>query len=389
MTQGPSSRATGPQTNAQENSPVEESSEIDADQLSSDPHMRWTHTLRPRSFTELFTQLGDAEPGPPGSAYREWHPDILGADYLYSVIDLGEDDEGPLEATIVKYQPRSYQRTARAVLYIHGWSDYFFHTETAEFWHGQGASFYAVDLRKYGRSLREGQTPGYTNDLSVYADEISACLAIIREELGTNVRVMLMGHSTGGLTASLWAHHNPGQITGLVLNSPWLEFQGSEFMRVLSQPTLQQLARLNPKAGMPNIDPGFYTRVVSKEFDGEWQYNPEWRPNLSFTVRPGWLSAISSGHAEVARGLDIKVPVLVLAAEKTSIGVRWIEAMRTSDSVLDVDMTVRRAVQLGANVTINRIKDGIHDLALSPRPVRDKYYAAITQWTLAYGWNIL
>ncbi len=388
MTQGPSSRATGPQTNAQETSHAGESSEIGVDQPHGDPHSGWTHALKPRSFKELFAEPG-ADLEPAISPHREWRTDVLGEDYRCATIDLGEDDEGPLEATIVKYQPHSYQRTARAVLYIHGWSDYFFHTETAEFWHGQGASFYAVDLRKYGRSLREGQTPGYTNDLSVYADEISACLAIIREELGTNVRVMLMGHSTGGLTASLWAHHNPGQITGLVLNSPWLEFQGSEFMRVLSQPTLQQLARLNPKAGMPNIDPGFYTRVVSKEFGGEWQYNPEWRPNPSFTVRPGWLSAISSGHAEVARGLDIKVPVLVLAAEKTAIGVRWVEAMRTSDTVLDVDMTVRRAVQLGANVTINRIKDGIHDLALSPRPVRDKYYAAITQWTLAYGWNIL
>jgi len=289
-------------------------------------------------------------------------------------------------ATVVKYEPAGFVRSARAVLYVHGWSDYFFHTETAEFWHAQGAAFYAIDLRKYGRSLREGQTPGYIDDLATYSTDLTAALTLIRTELGAHTSIMLMGHSTGGLTCSLWAHYNPGEVSGLVLNSPWLELQGSSIIRTISQPALSQLARINPKAPLPNIDGGYYTRTVSAKYEGEWEYNEQWRPTPSFAVRPGWLSAITTGHARVARGLDITAPVLMLASTRTTITARWNEEMRRSDSVLEVDQIARRAVQLGTNVTVRRIPDGLHDLALSPLPVRTTYYDAIQQWITAYGW---
>lgn len=324
---------------------------------------------------------------PAEAAERPWVEDYLGPDYQATTLFLGEDDEGPIEATVVRYRPRGYQRSARAILYVHGWCDYFFQTETAEFWHQQGVNFYAIDLRKYGRSLRDGQTPGYIVELSQYATELSSALAVIKEELGANVSIMMLGHSTGGLVASLWAHHNPGQISGLILNSPWLELQGSSIVRVLATPGLAHLARIQPKAALPNVDPGFYARTVSKELGGEWEFNPQWRPSPSFPVRPGWLNAITVGHAEVAKGLNIDVPVLMLASDKTAIFMRWTDDIRTGDSVLDTEAIVKRSVQLGRNVTINRIHDGLHDLALSPRPVRDAYYAAIQKWSLAYGWN--
>ena len=44
--------------------------------------------------------------------------------------------------------------------------------------------------------------------------------------------------------------------------------------------------------------------------------------------------------------------------------------MRHADVVLDVELLARRAVQLGSHVTVVRIRDGLHDLALSPPPVR-------------------
>src|SRR5690606_17960475 len=97
------------------------------------------------------------------STPQGWVPDILGPDYQALTLDLGEDDEGAVVATLVRYRPPEPEvtRPARAVLYVHGWNDYFFQTGLAEYWHGRGAAFYALDLRKYGRSLREHQTPNY------------------------------------------------------------------------------------------------------------------------------------------------------------------------------------------------------------------------------------
>jgi alpha-beta hydrolase superfamily lysophospholipase len=107
----------------------------------------------------------------------------------------------------------------------------------------------------------------------------------------------------------------------------------------------------------------------------------------SFPARAGWLAAILAGHAEVARGLHIPVPVLMLASDRTVISPRWSEDMRSADVVLDVELLARRSVQLGPVVSVVRIAGGVHDLTLSAPPVRARLYAEISRWTAAYGWS--
>ncbi|MEZ0446721.1 alpha/beta hydrolase [Cellulomonas sp. ICMP 17802] len=319
----------------------------------------------------------------------EWAQDVLGPDYRVRTLALRPDDEGDVVASLVRYAPPTPEplRPSRAILYLHGWSDYFFQTGLAEYWHARGAAFYALDLRKYGRSLRPGQTPGYADDLDVYDEEIEASLDVIRGDLGVRARVMIMGHSTGGLIAALWAHRHPDELSGLVLNSPWLELQGSSVLRHISGPAVARIARFQPKAPLPNIDPGYYARTLSSDSGGEWTYDTRWRPTPSFPVRAGWLQAVMTGHGRVARGLSVEQPILMLASSRTVISPRWSEDMRHADVVLDVELLARRAVQLGTHVTVVRIRDGLHDLSLSPLPVRNRFYAEIDRWAAAYGWG--
>ena len=54
------------------------------------------------------------------------------------------------------------------MLYLHGFNDYFFQTHLADAWLEAGFDFYALDLRKYGRSLGEHQTPNYITSLEAY-----------------------------------------------------------------------------------------------------------------------------------------------------------------------------------------------------------------------------
>lgn len=318
-----------------------------------------------------------------------WVPDVLGPGFHARTLRLADDDEGEVVATIVRFRPEATDglRPVRAVLYLHGWNDYFFQKGLATFWTDLGAAFYALDLRKYGRSLRRHQTPCYADDLATYDEDIEAALEVIRAELGAVASVMVMGHSTGGLTAALWAHRNPGACSGLVLNSPWLELQGSSVARTVSTPAISQLARFQPKAPLPNIDQGFFSRTISADTGGEWTFDTRWRPTPTFPVRAGWLNAIITGHAEVARGLSIDVPIILLLSARSSIGVRWNESMRTSDSVLDVEAVARRTPHLGHVVTLARIEGGLHDLTLSAAGPRARFYAEITRWTAAYGWG--
>ena len=55
------------------------------------------------------------------------------------------------------------------MLYVHGWNDYFFQTHLADHMADLGFDFYAVDLRRYGRSLRRGHLRGFITDLDDYA----------------------------------------------------------------------------------------------------------------------------------------------------------------------------------------------------------------------------
>jgi len=318
-----------------------------------------------------------------------WRPDVLGEPFEARTLHLADDDEGPVVATLVRYAPPTEEplRAARVVLYVHGWSDYFFQRGLAEYWHARGAAFYALDLRKYGRSLRDGQTPGYVQDLRTYDEDLDAALAVIRSAHGAAARLLVMGHSTGGLVSVLWASRRPGDVAAMVLNSPWLELQGSSILRHVSGPAIRQLASFQPKAALPNIDPGFYARSNRADEGGEWTYDEAWRPVPSFPVRAGWLHAIMAGHAAVARGLDVEAPILTLVSARSLISPRWSEEMRSADIVLDVELIARRAVQLGPVVTVVRIAGGLHDLALSAPPVRARFYAEIDRWLAGYGWG--
>ncbi|MFJ4221235.1 alpha/beta hydrolase [Curtobacterium luteum] len=322
-----------------------------------------------------------------------WREDVLGVPFERLELPLGEDREGPVVATLVRrrhsptdtlLQPRGPLHGVD-VLYVHGWSDYFFQVELAERLERLGARFHALDLRKYGRSLRPHQTPGDVGDLATYDEDIAAALDAISAEHrgGPRRRLVPMGHSTGGLTLSLWAARHPELVDGLLLNSPWLEFQGAAIGRALVAPVLKLGARRNPLAPMPAVDPGFYTRTVSAAGEGSWTYDQRWRPERGFPLHPGWLSAVFDGQARVEAGLGLTVPTLVLLSDKSMLQPRWDEGMAHADVALNVDVVAHRALSLGDEVTVRRLRGALHDVVLSEPAVREQAYDAIGRWAHA------
>ena len=136
------------------------------------------------------------------AAQAEWADDVLPG-YQQTTLPLGADPdgEGDLFATLVR-RGRLRHRP-RAVLAVHGYTDYFFNTELADHFTARGSRFYALDLHKCGRSWRDGQTPHFTTDLARYDRELERATAIITAE-NPGSRVLVYGHSAGGLVVSLW-----------------------------------------------------------------------------------------------------------------------------------------------------------------------------------------
>lgn len=314
----------------------------------------------------------------------DWVPDVLRG-FSRMTLPLGEDEEGPVSATIVRHDAPGTAPHRAPILHLHGWSDYFYNRPLAEAFARSGRGFFALDLRKYGRSLRPWQTPGYIDDLSTYDAEIGATLAAIRSELPQAPPPIIHAHSTGGLIAALWAQRHQDAASALVLNSPWLEFPGDVTARTAVEGLLTPLSHLNPRRPLivPRVDN--YWQSLSDQAQGEWTLHPAWRPRKSFRMNAGWLRAVVSGHREVFEGLDVAMPILVLLSAQRTLSRRWSEQFQASDSVLDVELIARRAVKLGSWVTVVRIHQAMHDVFASARPVRQEAFAELDRWLRAYG----
>jgi alpha-beta hydrolase superfamily lysophospholipase len=357
----------------------------------------------------------------------DWQEDLLGGDFSSLRLPLPEDRQ----ATLVRHRPRHSLPAAGgapgaaaldpaaardawvplasamdprmladvAVLHLHGWSDYFFQQNLARFWTGLGARFYALDLHGYGRNLdpdlmersafsalREPpdpermQRPGYTTDLSDYDADLEAALAVIAQE-SPGRRVVLSAHSTGGLIAALWADRNPGRAQGLVLNSPWLEFQFSTAIRKLLQPVFARTRSATSalRLHMPN----HYVMATSATL-GRLPYDIRLKPAESFPVYAGWIRAIFAGHKAVEEGLNIEAPVLVQTSSRSLMKLSYDQEMEETDIVLDVDAIAHRAVNIAPTVVLGRVPGAMHDLYISHQEAQTHAFAGLLHFSRGY-----
>jgi alpha-beta hydrolase superfamily lysophospholipase len=315
---------------------------------------------------------------------RDWQPDVLGQGFEAATLTLTPDDEGQVVATVVR-APAPAVGHGGAVLYVHGYNDYFFQVDLARWYTERGWAFYALDLRKYGRSLREGQTPNLCRSLADYDEELDATVRLITEE--GHDRLLLAAHSTGGLILPLWAARRPAlepSLVGLVLNSPFLAFKQSPLLDAVTRPVFAVVAKREPSRVLPVGVSGWYGQSLHVTSHGEWDYNLNWKPIDSFPVRIGWLAAVGQGHRRLHAGLELGAPVLCLSSTRTVGGSAWSPEFHRGDAVLDAGRIARWAPALGRNVTVTRVTDGMHDLFLSLPHARQEAYATLGTWLGAW-----
>lgn len=264
------------------------------------------------------------------------------------------------------------------MLHIHGYVDYFFHAHHANAWAEHGYDVYALELRDYGRSIRPGRTPNWITDLGDYDVEIDAALRFITAHGYRDV--VLNGHSTGGLVAALYAHDHPGKVNALVLNSPWFDLNASWFDRVISTRLIDRLGTIRPHQQVASLGE-VYGRSIHSSTGGEWDYDLEWKPLAGFGIRAGWLRAIRRGHARIARGLVVTVPVLVATSGRSGDRKRPApHDLDSADCVLDVKQMWARAPKLGPRVRIIKVPGARHDLTLSQPRIRGIYDHLLFDW---------
>jgi alpha-beta hydrolase superfamily lysophospholipase len=314
-----------------------------------------------------------------------WKVDLLPG-FEQRALSGGIAPDGPLTLTLIRRRCSAAQSAAHpvaagaGVLYIHGFADYFFQTHLADFYNEQGLHFYALDLRRHGRSLLAHQLPNFMLDIDEYLQDVDTAIDVLR---GTEqVRwLMLNGHSTGGLVVSLYAHRGAQRklVDAIFLNSPFLDMNLPVWQQVIAEPVLAWAGKWFPHWRLPVLST-VYGKSLHSTHHGQWQYGTEWKPIAGFPVYAGWFRAIHRAHAEVERGLEIACPCLLLHAGHSLVSRVWTEETMSADVVLDVADMVRLAPRLGGQVERHAITGGVHDLVLSSAVPREQVWQLLKAW---------
>ena len=309
--------------------------------------------------------------------------DVLGSGYEQATLDFPDDYEGQVTATLVR--KKAQQATRKAVLYIHGFIDYFFQTEMAEQFNQHGFDFYALDLRKYGRSHLPHQKYYNVREIAEYDAEITQALDIIGAE--GHDAVLLSGHSTGGLTTTLYAAHHPDHplIKALWVNSPFYDFNMNPIKKKLGLPNLSRVGKICPDLEFPSELNKWYVTSLHKNLKGEWYFNLEWKKTTYPWVRLSFVRAIFEAQKEIHQGVTLNVPALVMHSDQSKNPKKWHKNVQTSDVILDVKHIDKYARKIKGDVTISEVKNGVHDLILSEKSVREHVYQQLFAWLKQKG----
>jgi alpha-beta hydrolase superfamily lysophospholipase len=288
---------------------------------------------------------------------RTWRPDPLLPGFEALELRFPDDYDGAVAATLVRLPGGEAPRGA--ALYVHGFADYFFQRHMAERFAAEGYAFYALDLRKHGRSLRPHQHPNFCRSVTEYYADLTAAIAEIGEP------VLLAGHSTGALICALYAHEGEARasLRALWLNSAFFDWRLPAW-KVTQLHLAATLGRFYPFLKDEKVLREDYVRSL---LDEGWEFDLALKPPLGFGVYYGWLGAMIDAHARVHRGLAIGCPVLSMHSDEADIVLDWRHIARWSRT-------------LGEDVTVMAFPGAVHDLVLSRPHIREEVFRQLFAW---------
>ena len=299
-------------------------------------------------------------------------------DFQEQTLELGEDYEGRVIATLVHSPLNEPNRPA--VLYIHGFNDYFFQAHVAKQFNDAGYNFYALDLRKYGRSLLSHQHPNYCRSITEYFEDIDRAIEVIHSE--TDQELLFLGHSTGALIQSYYLNKGKykGKVSAAIFNSPFLQFNLPKWLRKILLPASGLISFFVPYASRKKSLSHLYSASILQKKYGEWEYNTEWKPADGFPAYFKWVYAVYRAQKFLRKHSEINIPILILHSDKSSFYRKWNDVILKTDMVLNVHHIRSYGAKLGPEVDFSVISGAIHDVFLSQEEIRATAFEAIFEW---------
>ena len=234
----------------------------------------------------------------------------------------------------------------KALLWIPGRNDSFFHVHVLDRFLDAGFDLYALDLRRCGRAkfCESGKEvvselmAHDSHDFREYYEEIDATLAFLKnpkplpstnvhypnviQEGGSGVvydSVICYSHSTGSLIASMYGSDKGGAwrgaIDGYLFNSPFWSWnlKWYEGLHVV-----QNATKAVDKKTL--IDKGGAVSDYSKSMKANYGYGNEHKSELSLSVSAGWCQEVTKAQTMLKNGeMVLNKPILVLSTTADEI----------------------------------------------------------------------
>lgn len=283
------------------------------------------------------------------------------------------------EATLIY---KTIPFSSKAVVYIHGFNDYFFNEELALNFLERGYSFFAIDLHNYGRNLKADSKPYYFTDVQEFDEEISLALTLVRRTFQAE-NVTLFGYSQGALIATLYAnrHRNVDQ---LILDSAFFDFYFNSWVEKFALPVVSYIGKIFPSFKIDSNEPNIFAQTLHKNYEGEWEFDLNLKSTATNApIYLGWIHAIYEAQKTIHQKINLDIPVLSLYSSTSYKNDSPKELLFKGDIVLDVQDIQTYSNNLNENpklTTHKMIENAMHGVTLSQPRVRQKAYKEIFHW---------
>ena len=273
------------------------------------------------------------------------------------------------DLTTLTYKKKNGNK--KALIWAHGLNDYYHHFDIGEKLLDKGFDIYAITFRKYLTTTENTKYYFYISDLQEYIDDLNNLFPKILE--GKYNKILLYGHSTGGLTSTIYCHSGKfkEKIDALILNSPFFDIYLNNKSEFIFKKLIYYLGNKFPKIRLRKTKK-FYKTAFHEDIHKRFYFKNKiiGDSNLftgSFTGTYKYQKKIQNGE------IKINIPILVLLSDKSSK-----KSYSNSDTVLDTKDILKYSKK--DNIKIVQIKDAIHDVFLSKIKPRTEAINLFLNW---------
>jgi len=258
-----------------------------------------------------------------------------------------------------------------AFIWIHGYNDYYFHFHVGEELLKNGYDVYAITFRNFGKIAKDRRYIHYVKSWDSYFKDINNSLEWIMKNK-KHKKFVLYGHSTGGLISTIYMNEGKYKniFHGLILNSPFFDFYGSDTKEFIIKYIYYYIAFIFPtfiaSSGSNKISKvPFYKNILKRYY-----FNQNYKLTYPSHIFVSYLQNAAYHQNRIQNNkINISKPILVLHSEKST---RWPECNDNTDCILDINEIKKYSRLIGNNVKLKSLNGATHDVLLSKNNITKK-----------------